>query len=261
VKDVTGGVQVSSTILTVIVLVVMWLVVLVPMFTRQRDDTAESTVERFSSAMRSLGRRPEAEEAVDEADAPADIDDEVEEFDEPEPARPMPAARAQMLARRRRTLGTLVSLTLITALLALGWRSQMWLANIALDVLLVGYLWWLRQEARREQQRRARRAARGGSIAHTERPRRRAVPPPVAQPAATAPEEPVAAEVDDGRWEPRPVPPPTYASAQMAPRASYVRDEPLEGPVGLDEQDVAFSEDFDDEYPTMEIIPPRAVGE
>ncbi|HVX47442.1 MAG TPA: hypothetical protein VHC49_26365 [Mycobacteriales bacterium] len=256
----------SSTILTVIVLVVMWLVVLVPMFTRQRDDAAESTVERFGSAMRSLGRRSETE-SVDSVDSAEDApEDELEEYEEePEPvARPMPAARAQMLARRRRTLGTLVSLTLITVLLALGWRSTMWLANIVLDVLLVAYLWWLRQEARREQQRRARRAARGGSIAHTERPRRRpAAPPAAASPAAAA--EPVEVgsdeEVDDGRWEPRPVPPPTYVSAPMAPRASYVQDEPLAGPVGLDEQDVAFSEDFDDEYPTMEIIPPRAVGE
>lgn len=257
----------SSTILTVIVLVVMWIVVLVPMFTRQRDDASESTVERFSSAMRTLGRRPETTADVTETDE--DIEEnleedvvEDEEFEQDEPVvRPMPAARAQMLARRRRTLGTLVSLTLITVLLALGWRSQLWLLNGVFDVLLVGYLWWLRQEARREQQRRARRAARGEPVAHTERPRRR--PAPARSPmSAPAPEAEEQVEVDDGRWEPRPVPTPTYVTAPMAPRASYVRDEPLQGPIGLDEQDATLSEDFEDDYPTMEIIiPPRAVGE
>jgi len=49
---------VSSTILMAIVLVIMWLVVLVPMFVRHGEDRAElRSVDRFATAMRVLSRR------------------------------------------------------------------------------------------------------------------------------------------------------------------------------------------------------------
>ena len=49
----------SSTILMAIVLVVMWLVVLVPMFVRRHDERSETrSMEAFASAMRVLSRRP-----------------------------------------------------------------------------------------------------------------------------------------------------------------------------------------------------------
>ena len=48
----------SSTILMAIVLVVMWLVVLVPMFVRRGDERAETrSMDRFATAMRVLSRR------------------------------------------------------------------------------------------------------------------------------------------------------------------------------------------------------------
>lgn len=235
----------GSTILTVIVLVVMWVVVLVPMFTHRSEDNVG-----FTGAVRVLRRRnapaPHSSHVSDEPDE--------EPAQEPEPVverRPMTSARTQMLARRRRTLGTIIMLAIMTALLAAGWRPRIWLLHAALDILLVGYLWWLRAEARREKARRARRAARyaaGEQVART-----------VARQTEAAAEQPVAQEpVDDGRWEPRPVPRPTYLDAPVARRV--VQDDIPHEVVALDDQDPDLYE-FDD-YPTAEIVsPPRAVNE
>ncbi|MGI8868860.1 MAG: hypothetical protein ACR2F6_08440, partial [Mycobacteriales bacterium] len=63
--------------------------------------------------------------------------------------RPLPAKRARLLERRRRTLGTIVVAALVSLLLAMTWLPVMWIAQIGCDVLLVGYLVWLRQEAKR----------------------------------------------------------------------------------------------------------------
>src|SRR5262249_23288854 len=157
--------------------------------------------------------------------------------------RPVTTSRAQMLARRRRTLGTIVMLAIITALLALGWRPRLWIVQVGLDVLLVGYLWWLRQEVRRERARRARRAqpaARGEGVARTEatagerrsagyaqgpsRPVRRPASDPadevmsdemVDDATEETVDQPADEVVDDGRWDPRPVPTPTYVNAAI----------------------------------------------
>jgi uncharacterized membrane protein len=50
----------SSGIVMVIVLVVMWLVVLVPMFVHrhEHDRTETRSMDRFATAMRVLSRRP-----------------------------------------------------------------------------------------------------------------------------------------------------------------------------------------------------------
>jgi hypothetical protein len=271
----------GSTILTVIVLVVMWVVVLVPMFTRRNEESDETMAGRFGGAVRILARRSRpaphvsrADRTEDEADAVdedtaeelSDVDIEDEEVPELI-ERPMPSARAQMLARRRRTLGTIIMLAVMTALLAIGWRPRIWVIQIGLDVLLVGYLWWLRQEVHRERARRERRAQRGEPIARTAaRPNSRRPAPvstrrPVASPVAE-PEEPVVEEtaVDDGRWEPRPVPTPTYVNAAIVQRRRVVVEEdPVHEAVALDDQDPGLSDEFDD-YPTLEITPQRAVN-
>jgi hypothetical protein len=111
----------SSTILTVIVLVVMWVVVLLPMVVRRGDEPAE---------------------------APA------------EPAGLVSTPRAAMLARRRRTLGTLLALVPVTAAAGMLVSSRLWLANPICDLLLAGYLGWLRAQARRAAVVRTRRATR-----------------------------------------------------------------------------------------------------
>lgn len=268
----------GSTILTVIVLVVMWVVVLVPMFTRRNEESDESRTGRFGGAVRILARRnrpaPHVSRAEDEADTVdedaaeelSDVDYDDEELPELT-ERPMPSARAQMLARRRRTLGTIIMLAVMTALLAVGWRPRIWVVQIGLDLLLVGYLWWLRQEVHRERARRERRAQRGEPIARTAarpnsrrpatatRPARRPAPP-VAEPEAPVEET----AVDDGRWEPRPVPPPTYVNAAIHKRRRVVvEQEPVHEAVALDDQDPGLSDEFDD-YPTVEITPQRAVN-
>jgi hypothetical protein len=269
----------GSTILTVIVLVVMWVVVLVPMFTHRGEESDETMAGRFGGAVRILTRRSkpaphisradqsvedEAEMSDEAAEEVSDVDTEVPDEEVPELIeRPMPSARAQMLARRRRTLGTIIMMAVMTALLAVGWRPRIWVIQIALDVMLVGYLWWLRQEVHRERARRERRAARGEPIARTAarpssrrpaaRPARRPMPEPVAEPVEET------AVIDDGRWEPRPVPVPTYVNAEVHQRRPLVREEPAHEAVALDDQDPGLSDEFDD-YPTVEITPQRAVN-
>lgn len=144
----------SSTILTAIVLVVMWVVVLVPMFARHRGDGVElRSVEEFSGAMRVLSRQTSGPAAF------AHDEDYVDR-----------SAREEMLLRRRRALGTLVMLTLVTLLLAIGWRPICWIPQAGFDLLLAGYLWSLRKEVLRERSRRDRPAV--------PRPRVAAVPQP-----------------------------------------------------------------------------------
>jgi hypothetical protein len=165
---------VSSTILTAIVLVVMWVVVLVPMFARNRGDGVElRSVEEFSGAMRVLSRQTSGPAVF------AHDDDYVDR-----------SAREEMLLRRRRALGTLVMLTLITLLLAIGWRPICWIPQAGFDLLLAGYLWSLRKEVLRERSRRDRPAVPRPRVADVPHPaplqRRPAGQRPVVQPAFTS---------------------------------------------------------------------------
>jgi hypothetical protein len=141
----------SSTILTVIVLVVMWIVVLLPMVVRRPDEPAE---------------------------APA------------EPAAPVSTPRAAMLARRRRTLGTLLALVPGTAAAGVLVSSRLWLANVVCDLLLAGYLGWLRAEARRAAAVRTRRTAQGAAAPTSQ-------PAPVRPPASAPPTHAVDLDDDD----------------------------------------------------------------
>jgi hypothetical protein len=155
----------SSTILTVIVLVVMWIVVLLPMVVRRADELAEAPAE------------PAA----------------------PIPTKPaVPAAdpRAAMLARRRRTLGTLLALVPVTAAAGMLVSSRLWLANAACDLLVAGYLGWLRAQVRRTAvvwtPRTAQRA-----IAPTRQPDPTRQADPARPPASTAPAHVVDLDDDD----------------------------------------------------------------
>jgi hypothetical protein len=173
VTGVTGGGLVSSTILTAIVLVVMWVVVLVPMFARNRGDGVElRSVEEFSGAMRVLSRQTSGPAAFAADEDYADR-----------------SAREEMLLRRRRALGTLVMLTLVTLLLAIGWRPVCWIPQAGFDLLLAGYLWSLRKEVLRERSRRDRPAVPRPRVADVPHPaplqRRPAAQRPVIRPAFT----------------------------------------------------------------------------
>jgi hypothetical protein len=223
---------VSSTILMAIVLVIMWLVVLVPMFVRRGEDRAElRSMDRFATAMRVLSRRSSSSGGVAGrrryATAPP-----APYADGSSPIRT--AARDRMLRRRRRTLTALVGIALLAAPAALALSPWLWLAQVPAMLLLVGYVGWLRAQVRREYERRTRRAALFGeaaaaapaSASHAVRRAGRVA-------AAVAAEE--AAEVADRSWRPVPVPTPTYVTAPVVRR-------PTEWTVDLDDDDLTFTD-------------------
>jgi hypothetical protein len=221
---------VSSTILMAIVLVIMWLVVLVPMFVRRGEDRAEfRSMDRFATAMRVLSRRAPSTGGVAGrrryATAPP-----APYADGTSPIRT--AARERMLRRRRRTLAVLAGISLLGALAALALSSWLWLAQVPATLLLAGYVGWLRAQVRREYERRTRRAALfSGAAAPAPAPH--AVRRSGRIAAAVAAEE--AAEAADGSWRPVPVPTPTYVTAPVVRRR-------VENTVDLDDDDLTFAD-------------------
>jgi hypothetical protein len=216
-----------------IVLVIMWLVVLVPMFVRRGDDRAElRSMDRFATAMRVLSRRAPSTGGVAGrrryATAPP-----APYADGTSPIRT--AARERMLRRRRRTLAVLVGIALLAAPAALALSPALWLVQVPATLMLIGYVGWLRAQAHREYERRARRAALFGEAAA-------AAPPAPAShavrrtgrvAAAVAAEE--AAQGADRSWRPVPVPTPTYVTAPVVRRRA-------ESMVDLDDDDLTFTD-------------------
>src|SRR4051812_39066157 len=133
-----------SPFMTVVVLAVLWLIVVVPMVLRRSDERRqEKSVEGFGRAMRALGRRaatvdePRREvfvprqhrahlDARSEARSQADlaaahrrpVPAAQEALMYPPDRSDLSAARAQMLARRRRSLAILVGGSTIFTLAA-----------------------------------------------------------------------------------------------------------------------------------------------
>src|SRR3954464_10979217 len=138
----------------------MWAVVLVPMWLRRHDAAAESrSVDRFSTAMRTLSRRTHATPGRRYVVMPrregGSMSVHVSGASAPQPAagrrmsRPTPSAtRATLVARRRRTFLVLLGLVICTLLLAvtgvLGWSLQ-----LVADVLIAAFVAHLRGQARR----------------------------------------------------------------------------------------------------------------
>ena len=233
----------SSTILMAIVLVVMWLVVLVPMFVGRHDDRSEvRSMDRFATAMRVLSRRSAGSGGVAGRRRYATTPP-VPYADGASPIRT--AARERMLRRRRRTLLALAVTALVGILLGLTAGGALWAVPAVAALLLAGYVGWLRQQVRREEMRRFRRAALFAEPAATtatgphrpaHRPaRRRRLDPallddPTAEPVAGA------GPVADRSWRPVPVPTPTYVTAPV-----HRRDVP-DTAVGLDDDDLTFAD-------------------
>ncbi|HEX2904642.1 MAG TPA: hypothetical protein VHO01_14410 [Jatrophihabitans sp.] len=178
-----------SPMMTVLVLAVLWLIVVIPMLVKRKDDRAgERSAARFGSAMRALSSTRSLV-TLTRSVAPAQLDDE------PTPAphhaqlfvpgrptadrRPVPAAmeasmypdridkadlseaRRQMMARRRRSLTLLIAGTV----LGLGWGiaaggTLAWTVGLAFLLALGGYLSFLRNQALRDRDRRASRQQR-----------------------------------------------------------------------------------------------------
>jgi hypothetical protein len=160
--------------MTVLVLAVLWLIVLVPMFLRRRDEVRrDRDVDGFGRAMRALGRRS-VPAGTDVFVAPSDKPQSVAVA--PAARRPEPApqeallhpvdrsemsqARQQMMARRRRSLTILGLGSAVFTLIAVLTGGLLWLPAIGFLLALTGYLWFLRSQALRDRERREARAFR-----------------------------------------------------------------------------------------------------
>lgn len=243
-------------------IVVMWAVVLVPMWLRRHDAVTETrSVDKFSTAMRTLSRRttsapgrryvvmPRRSQGMSvhvsgAAVAPVaptpPAPRPAARPASPRPARP-PRRRASIVARRRRWLLGLLSVTFLTVVLAAA-GALSWPLQLLFDVVLAGFVIHLRKQARRSvavtvARQRPAPAARPAAPAAPAASRPAAPAPRPAAPvtvpvadAATEPMEPIVEPVlepvvaatgtDDAAgdtWEPVPVPPPTYVMKPPAP--------------------------------------------
>ena len=164
---------------TVLLLAVLWLIVVVPMILRRRDERAgQRSVARFGASMRALSRRsvvrseplPRPDETDDRptvfvngagAVSRRPVPASEESLMYPPDQHEMSAARRQMMARRRRSLTILGVGSVVFLLLALVTGSALaWTPAILLLVGLAGYLLFLRSQARRDRERRQARRAR-----------------------------------------------------------------------------------------------------
>lgn len=237
-------------------IVVMWAIVLVPMWLRRHDAATEAkSVDRFSTAMRTLSRRTHATPGrryvvMPRREAGA-ISVHVSGASAQQPRRrtgrpSAPSAAlsgSSLVARRRRTLLVLVSVVLLTFVLAFAGVIS-WPLQLVLDLVLGAFVAHLRAQARRaavvsRQRRRVTAAPAARPV-----PRSAPLPTPARAPmaptlAAEIPMPDVAVAVDvavetlgaEVTWEPIPVPPPTYTllppappATPSAPAASYQPD-------------------------------------
>jgi hypothetical protein len=157
---------------TVFVLAVLWLIVVVPMVVRRNDEKRrERSVAGFGRAMRALGKRAPALDASADVFVPRErraapvaaaarrpVPAPQEALMHPVDRSEMSAARAHMMARRRRSLGILaVGSVLFTILAVTMGGGVMWLLDAPFLVGFVGYLSFLRSQALRDRDRRATR--------------------------------------------------------------------------------------------------------
>ena len=178
--------------LIIVALVVAWLVVLVPMMARKRQEIARSVGEEYDAM-------PDAE-----YDDIHDIDDDY--FDEEEYVeRPFRRGRggydpetAALVAQakyafRRRVVAFLLVAAVASGIVAGVFYAKLWYGHAALDLLLVGYLTYLRRQVRIEEEIRARRLAR---LQQVRRRRATGPQPQQAEPAPVVPAQPTASPVE-----------------------------------------------------------------
>lgn len=251
----------SAVILAVIV--IMWAVVLVPMWLRRHDAATESrSVDKFSAAMRVLSRRQAASGSARyvlmprrQSSAPSvHVSGAAAPRPAPRPSRPVtPRRKASLAVRRRRVLLALLGVAFLTMLLAAA-GAVSWVLQLVIDLFVVAFVVHLRTQARRSAAlARSRRRVVARPV--TDAPAApvtptaaryaahlaRAAEVALDEPAALAEPEVVPAEAtgtdDASAWEPVPVPPPTYTMKPPAPPRRYppVRadsDELVEDAVG-----------------------------
>ncbi|MBV9292430.1 MAG: hypothetical protein JO222_08265, partial [Frankiales bacterium] len=223
-------------------IVVMWAVVLVPMWLRRHDAASESrSVDRFSTAMRTLSRRTssgpgkryvvmprrgESAPTVHVSGAAAAARSPRRSAPVTAPIAPAAAKRVtarspkSIVARRRRMLLGMAGVAFLTFVLAIAGVLS-WPLQAVFDVVVIAFCIHLRAQARRATVlSRTRSAAPAASAAPASRmaaPRMPAAAPAaqsVAAPAAPAASGPATATVDDwdeddewgdDTWQPVPV--------------------------------------------------------
>ncbi|WP_168220755.1 hypothetical protein [Streptomyces sp. RFCAC02] len=252
----------SSSGLIFAVIVGAWAAYLVPMWLRRQDELNEARpTERFSTAIRLLTRRRAPAtgatatagtddvpgDGPDTAVPPAGPSADLRSFAEPvaeapEPAASAPAAaRATVLARRRRTTMVLFVAFTLGGIFALSTGGgHLWVPAVP-AVLLAAYVVHVRRQERRryavavdrrraeEAARRLRQRTQASAAARPEKPSKAVVEQMdhaewVDQQRQTAPEQ----GDDPETWDPAPVPLPTYVNAPVAPRTARGVD--LDGP-------------------------------
>lgn len=218
-------------------LVVLWFVVLVPMVVT-RGDTQGGRAELADSG-RTLQRRRTVDPVVHAETERVSVDRDL--------LRTSGELQVDVHAIRRRTLGGLVALAVLSLAGAVIYSPWLWTAQLLLDLAVVGYVLVLRKVARRERlaARRAARAAFRESLRTSVRP----VEVPL---QAEAPvHETVASE------QPAPLPHPSVPLAPVHPlRPGRVVAARTPAPagwqhsavVGLDDDDIGFA-DIDEYQP------------
>jgi hypothetical protein len=148
-------------------------------------------------------------------------------------------------ALRRRTLGGLVVLAMLSFVGAVIYSPWLWVAQGLFDIAVVGYLLVLRKAARRERlaARRAARAAARAALRARPAPAQRSAPEPVVHETVAAadlahPSVPVAPVASVRTLRPRVV-------AAQAPAPAGWQNSAV---VGLDDDDIGFA-DVDEYQP------------
>jgi hypothetical protein len=238
-----------------------WLVVLVPMIAKRRQEVVRTADSALASRVL---RRPEPSHHGEEVPtmtertahpepqpvAPADGD---ERRFRPgrggyDPEAAALAARARYAFRQRIVVGLLLA-AVATLVLALVMSSTYWWAHAAFDIALVGYLGYLRRQVRIEEEVRRRRAARldtarrrpAAQVRHDER-------------AGDEAEHRDQADYPDGEEHPDDSPQPAEPVVRTVPAAVV---HPTAVAVDLDDEDPAF----DELDPSFEPPYRRAAGE
>ena len=241
--------------LIIVALVVAWLVVLVPMIARKRQEVAKTADSALAARVVHSGGPEDVEEeldmTVDESDT-AITDDDYRDYQEAprvyrpgrggyDPEAAAASARAKYAFRQRAVLLLLV-LSVLSALFAGLVMPIVWWGHGGVDLLLVGYLGYLRRQVRIEAEVRERRQARmRGRVADEDEFVETEYDQPVyeqvdydeSEPVVSTPAEPELSEYEDA---PRSTP----------ARAPYRPQPALNGTtvVDIDDEDPAF-EDLD----------------
>jgi hypothetical protein len=221
-------------------LVVLWFVVLVPMVVT-RGDSQGGRVELASSG-RTLQRRRTVDPVVHAPTERVSIDRDA--------LRTSGELQVDVHALRRRTLAGLIALAVLSLVGAVVYSPWLWLANVVLDLAVVGYVLVLRKVARRERLA-ARRAARA-AVREALRTRSAPVERPM---AADVAQETVAQEQLPNLPHPSvPLAPvhPLHPGRVVAARTPAPVGWQQSAVVGLDDDDIGFAD--------IDVYEPRRVA-